>query len=70
MTLHFSSEEFERRRKALLVEMENRGLEAMLLFAQESLYWRTGVSILFVDAEDLPRFFHLVFQEILVRADR
>ncbi|MEM1364199.1 MAG: Xaa-Pro peptidase family protein [Pseudomonadota bacterium] len=42
MARHFSDEEFARRRQALLASMADRKLEAMLLFAQESMYWLTG----------------------------
>ncbi|MEO0496725.1 MAG: Xaa-Pro peptidase family protein [Pseudomonadota bacterium] len=42
MSLHFSDEEFARRRSALLAAMQAQKLEAMLLFAQESMYWLTG----------------------------
>jgi Xaa-Pro dipeptidase len=40
--LHFSDEEFATRRVKLSAEMAEQGLDAMLLFAQESMYWLTG----------------------------
>lgn len=42
MALHFSCEEFDARRDRLLIEMKARKLDAILLFAQESMYWLTG----------------------------
>jgi Xaa-Pro dipeptidase len=42
MALHFEREEFDARRDRLLVEMAEKKLDALLLFAQESLYWLTG----------------------------
>src|SRR6185312_8206891 len=42
MALHFSNVEFERRRQVLLTAMERAGLDGMLLFQQESMYWLTG----------------------------
>ena len=40
--LHFSRDEFAARRERLLAEMADRKLDAVLLFAQESMYWLTG----------------------------
>ncbi|WP_181706731.1 M24 family metallopeptidase [Chthonobacter rhizosphaerae] len=42
MALHFDRAEFNRRRVALNAALEARGLDAILLFAQESMYWLTG----------------------------
>ncbi|WP_417686472.1 M24 family metallopeptidase [Roseibium sp.] len=42
MALHFTSEEFEARTSRLQAAMEAEKLDAMLLFAQESMYWLTG----------------------------
>lgn len=42
MALHFSDNEFERRFTELKAFMETEKLDAMLLFAQESMYWLTG----------------------------
>jgi len=40
--LHFSTDEFSSRLNSLLAVMAERRLDAMLLFAQESMYWLTG----------------------------
>ena len=40
--LHFSHEEFARRRASAVAEMTRRGLRALLMFRQESMYWLTG----------------------------
>ncbi|MEO0914020.1 MAG: Xaa-Pro peptidase family protein [Pseudomonadota bacterium] len=40
--LHFTPEEFARRTALFEEERERRGLDAVLLFAQESHYWLTG----------------------------
>jgi len=42
MALHFERTEFDARRDRLVIEMADRKLDAMLLFAQESMYWLTG----------------------------
>ncbi|WP_157017037.1 M24 family metallopeptidase [Mesorhizobium xinjiangense] len=42
MALHFERTEFDARRDRLLIEMADRKLDALLLFAQESMYWLTG----------------------------
>lgn len=42
MALHFSRNEYKRRMTLLQEEMKQRGLDAILLFAQESMYWLTG----------------------------
>lgn len=42
MALHFSREEFETRRRAVLAAMADAGLDALLMFRQESMYWLTG----------------------------
>jgi Xaa-Pro dipeptidase len=42
MALHFERTEFDARRDRLTIEMADRKLDAMLLFAQESMYWLTG----------------------------
>jgi len=40
--VHFSRDEFARRRAATVAAMEQRGLRALLMFRQESMYWLTG----------------------------
>ena len=42
MALHFDRSEFDARRDRLLIEMAEKKLDAVLLFAQESMYWLTG----------------------------
>lgn len=42
MALHFERSEFDARRDRLLIEMAAKKLDAMVLFAQESMYWLTG----------------------------
>ncbi|MEM8750758.1 MAG: Xaa-Pro peptidase family protein [Pseudomonadota bacterium] len=42
MMLHFTEGEFAARREKLSAAMSERGLDAMLLFSQESMYWLTG----------------------------
>ncbi|MBV9974827.1 MAG: aminopeptidase P family protein [Hyphomicrobiales bacterium] len=42
MALHFPPREFAQRLERLKAGMEANGLDAMFLFAQESLYWLTG----------------------------
>ncbi|MGO4449138.1 M24 family metallopeptidase [Phyllobacterium sp. TAF24] len=42
MALHFEPEEFAARRDRLMMVMAEQKLDAMLLFAQESMYWLTG----------------------------
>ncbi|GAA0775214.1 aminopeptidase P family protein [Roseibium denhamense] len=42
MALHFSGEEFQSRFDRLKTVMETEKLDAILMFAQESMYWLTG----------------------------
>jgi Xaa-Pro dipeptidase len=42
MALHFSREEFAERRRRTVVAMQARGLDGLLMFRQESMYWLTG----------------------------
>ncbi|MET3794176.1 M24 family metallopeptidase [Aquamicrobium terrae] len=42
MALHFERSEFDARRDRLMIELAERKLDAVLLFAQESMYWLTG----------------------------
>lgn len=57
--LHFSRDEFDARRDRLIVEMTERKLDALLLFAQESMYWLTGYDT----------FGFCFFQCLVVKAD-
>ena len=42
MALHFSKEEFSKRKKNVLKAMKEQNLDALLMFRQESMYWLTG----------------------------
>ena len=42
MSLHFSKEEFLDRKTKVLKSMKDQGLDALLMFRQESMYWLTG----------------------------
>ncbi len=57
--LHFSREEFGDRLAKLKTRMAERKLDAMLLFAQESMFWLTGYDT----------FGFCFFQTLVVKAD-
>ena len=59
MALHFTKEEFERRQQLTLTSMAERGLDALLMFKQESMYWLTGYDT----------FGYCFFQCLVLRAD-
>ncbi|QCI97310.1 M24 family metallopeptidase [Agrobacterium larrymoorei] len=59
MALHFDTAEFEARRARLIEKMAEEKLDAMLLFAQESMYWLTGYDT----------FGYCFFQTLIVKAD-
>ena len=42
MALHFSKEEFSKRKINVLKSMRDQHLDALLMFRQESMYWLTG----------------------------
>ena len=42
MALHFSASEFAKRRAASIAAMQAQGLDGLLMFQQESMYWLTG----------------------------
>ena len=42
MALHFSKEEFIKRKNGTLQSMKEQSLDALLMFRQESMYWLTG----------------------------
>ena len=42
MALHFSKEEFQKRKNDVLKSMNKQNLDALLMFRQESMYWLTG----------------------------
>jgi Xaa-Pro dipeptidase len=59
MALHFERSELDARRDRLMIEMAERKLDVLLLFAQESMYWLTGYDT----------FGFCFFQCLVVRAD-
>jgi len=59
MALHFDSEEYANRLQRLTARMREEKLDAMLLFAQESMYWLTGYDT----------FGYCFFQTLVVKAD-
>jgi len=59
MALHFDQTEFDARRDRLVLEMADKKLDALLLFAQESMYWLTGYDT----------FGFCFFQSLVVKAD-
>jgi len=42
MGIHFTKEEFKERQSKIIKELKNQGLDALLMFRQESMYWLTG----------------------------
>ena len=42
MGIHFTKEEFKERQSTVTKELKNQGLDALLMFRQESMYWLTG----------------------------
>jgi Xaa-Pro dipeptidase len=59
MALHFERTEFDARRDRLMIEMAEKKLDAILLFAQESMYWLTGYDT----------FGFCFFQTLVVKSD-
>lgn len=59
MALHFPESEFSARRARLMACMAEEKLDALLLFAQESMYWLTG----------FDSFGYCFFQTLIVQAD-
>jgi len=59
MALHFTESEFSARRARLMARMAEEKLDALLLFAQESMYWLTG----------FDSFGYCFFQTLVVKAD-
>lgn len=59
MALQFERDEYSARLNRLLAEMQEQKLDAMLLFAQESMYWLTGYDT----------FGYCFFQTLIVKAD-
>jgi len=42
MSIHFTKEEFVERKEKAVKELKREGLDALLIFRQESMYWLTG----------------------------
>ena len=42
MSVHFTQQEFDTRKKKVLEKMSQENLDALLMFRQESMYWLTG----------------------------
>jgi len=59
MALHFDRSEYSERHARLLEKMREEKLDAMLLFAQESMYWLTGYDT----------FGYCFFQTLIVTSD-
>ena len=59
MALHFDAEEYANRLQRLTARMREEKLDALLLFAQESMYWLTGYDT----------FGYCFFQTLVVKAD-
>ncbi len=50
MVLHFTEDELADRRRRVIAEMQSSGLDALLIFRQESMYYLTGY-----DTTGIPR---------------
>lgn len=59
MALHFEKAEFASRLARLTEKMKEEKLDALLLFAQESMYWLTGYDT----------FGYCFFQTLVVKSD-
>lgn len=57
--LHFSDAEFDRRQQAVRAELSARGLDALVMFRQESMYYLTGYDT----------FGYVFFQAVVLTAD-
>ena len=42
MALHFSKDEFKKRKSKTLNSMKEHNIDALLMFRQESMFWLTG----------------------------
>ncbi len=42
MGIHFTKEEFKERQSKVIEKLKSQGLDALLIFRQESMYWLTG----------------------------
>jgi Xaa-Pro dipeptidase len=59
MALHFTKEEFKKRKSNILKSMKEQDLDALLMFRQESMYWLTGYDT----------FGYVFFQTLLLNKD-
>ncbi|MBS9721066.1 aminopeptidase P family protein [Tianweitania sp. BSSL-BM11] len=59
MALHFEKSEYDTRRDRLIAEMATAKIDALLIFAQESMYWLTG----------FDTFGYCFFQCLVLKAD-
>ncbi len=59
MALHFDRKDYDQRKEKTVVAMVERGLDALLMFKQESMYWLTGYDT----------FGYCFFQCLILRAD-
>ena len=59
MALHFTREEFDERRRQVLAALAARGLDGLLMFKPDSMYWLTGYDT----------FGYCFFQCLVLRAD-
>jgi Xaa-Pro dipeptidase len=59
MPIHFTADELAGRRAAAIVQMRERGLDALLMFRQESMYYLTGYDT----------FGYVFFQTIILTVD-
>ena len=59
MALHFTRDEFAARLELVKARMKEEKLDALLIFAQESMYWLTGYDT----------FGYCFFQSLVVKAD-
>jgi Xaa-Pro aminopeptidase len=59
LTVHFANEELAARRKAVVDELADRGLDGLLAFRQKSMYYLTGYDT----------FGYVFFQRLYVGAD-
>ena len=54
MPLYFTEEELAARRKSVVAELQHRGLAALLIFRQESMYYLTGYDTTGLLAVSMP----------------
>ena len=65
MAIHFTKEEFADRKSKVINELKKQGLDALLMFRQESMYWLTGYDtfgFVFFQSFKNPSFMHGKYQ--------